>query len=192
MVFAKEDTKKYLQQQIVALSMYSKVAWKGYQITKDGFQFINDAKNGELNLHQGYFSSLRAVNPKIRNLEKVKEIRDMQTEILNRYKTTWRQVRSSVLYSSEEKASIATVYDGLLTDCEQVIDELTPIITPGEAEMTDDERIERIDKLHADMTTHYTFSQSIASAILKLADQRGRAKQELSNLRALHGKKITP
>jgi hypothetical protein len=55
------------------------------------------------------------------------------------------------------------------------MDELSLITTSGEAEMEDDERLRRLDKVHEDLLDQYTFTQDFIAGVHALS--LGRAKE---------------
>ena len=57
--------------QIAALQAYLQVAEKGYHIVEQGLQTIGEIKNGELNLHSAFYSSLEAVSPTVAHMAAV-------------------------------------------------------------------------------------------------------------------------
>src|SRR5438046_10687304 len=77
----KETQRKYLIEQIVAFKTYIDYAWQGYSIAKKGLNTIKDIKNGDLNLHDNFFKSLSAVNPRVKKYSKVAAIIAMQISI---------------------------------------------------------------------------------------------------------------
>ena len=73
--FAQNKTqKKYLLQQIAALEVYLTDVKKGYQIVSGGLNAIHTIKHGEFNLHQAYFTSLKKVNPNIKDMAMLADI----------------------------------------------------------------------------------------------------------------------
>src|SRR5580704_8597036 len=67
------ELKEYAEQ-IAALQVYTGQAEKGYKIVEGGLANIGKINQGELELHQAFFSSLAAVNPKIANMAEVADI----------------------------------------------------------------------------------------------------------------------
>jgi hypothetical protein len=61
------------------------------------------------------------------------------------------------------------------------------IITSGELQMKDDERIKRIDKLYADMQDKYSFCESFSEECSVLAMQRLSEQAEINLGKKLNG-----
>jgi hypothetical protein len=182
----KKTQKKYLVQQIAALQVYIGYAQKGYSIAKEGLSTIGDFKRGEFNLHNGYFNSLKIVNPKIKQYAKVADIMAMQITIIQGYGRTRRYVRESGAFNGEELDYIMRVLGRLLDDCSNTLDELITVTTDGNPEMKDDERLKRIDILYKDMTDKYTFSRSFRNETMVLAASRIKENNDMRTSRALY------
>lgn len=183
----KETQKKYLIQQVAALQVYIELAQKGYAIAKEGLDVIGSFKEGELDLHTGYFNSLKNVNPKIKQYAKVADIMAMQERIVQTCNQTRRRVQQSDVFNGEEKGYIGRVLDRLLDGCSNVLDELLNVATDGKLKMMDNERLERIDMLYQEMMGQYTFSQSFSNETLLLAMSRIKENNETQTVHALYG-----
>ena len=182
----KKTQKKYLVQQIAALQVYIGYAQKGYSIAKEGLNTIGNFKQGEFNLHTGYFNSLKSVNPKIKQYSKVADIIIMQIAIIQGYSRNRRQMWESGAFNEEELDYVMRVLGRLLDDCENTLNALITVTTNGNLEMKDDERLERIDILYQDMTDNYTFSQSFNNQTMVLAASRINEDNDVQTSRALY------
>ena len=183
----KKTQKKYLLQQIAALQVYIEYAQKGYEIAKEGLTTIGGFTRGEFDLHTDYFNSLKSVNPEIRRYAKVADIIALQVKIVQNYNRTYGRLNSSDAFSNDELAYIGRVYNRLLDDCDNTLDELITITTDGKLEMKDDERIARIDKLYLDMQDKYTFSESFSNDAKSLVASRIKEKTDVQTSRVLQG-----
>lgn len=181
--------KKYLMQQIAALQMYISYAQKGYKIVSGGLNTIRDIKKGELNIHSTFFNSLKAVNPKIARYQKAADIISYQLRIIKQIKETIAYIRETKQFTPEEIEYNRKVFDFLLAECIESVNELLSIITPGELEMKDNERLIRIDKLYADMQDKYTFCTVMSEDMAMLAAQRMDEYWEIQKSKLINGLK---
>jgi hypothetical protein len=179
--------KKYLLQQIAALQVYIGYVQKGYSITSQGLNTISDIKHGEFNLHKDYLASLKTVNPRIKNYSKVADIIALQVNIIKTYKEAARQIKQSRSFNTTEINYINNVFDRLIDDCAKTIDALIAVITSGELEMKDNERLKRIDALYSDMQDKYTFVQGFSNEAKLLATSRISEQNNIQRSRALNG-----
>lgn len=187
-VFQQGQTQtKYLMQQIAALQVYIGYVQKGYSIAQKGLDDIGKIKKGDLDIHTDYFSSLRSVNPKVREYSKVAAIISMQLDILKVYRGATDNMAKSGLFSSQEESYTAGVYKKLLEDCAATTDELAAVVTDGKLQMSDDERIKRIDKLYSDMQSKYSFVRCFSDQSKLLANARTHDKNDIQTSRAING-----
>ncbi len=183
----KKTQKKYLLEQIAALRVYLGYAKQGYSIAKKGLGTINDIKHGDFHLHDGYFNSLKAVNPEIKNYAKVADIIALQLKIVKQSRQCMIAVRELGQFTPAEMDQCALVFSNLLTDCVKNIDELMLLITSGKIEMKDDERLKRINALYSDMQDKYGFCSSYTEEMTLLTVQRMREQYEVNLSRKLNG-----
>ena len=170
---------KYLLQQIAALKVYIEYAQKGYEIVGDGLNVIGKIKKGDFKLHDEYFTSLRSVNPNIRKYSKVAAAITLQARIISETKKGLSAMRESGQFTPDELDYSKKVIDRLLSDCLDCINELYVVITAGELEMKDDERIKRIERLYLDMRDKYSFCATFGEEAGILAMQRKVEKAEI-------------
>jgi hypothetical protein len=103
------------------------------------------------------------VNPSIAKDARIAAIIAMQVSIVQQYKKCYGRVQQSNLFNSNEVSYIYTVFTNLLDDCTNNLTELISVTTAGQLQLTDDERLRRIDALHRDMQDKYSFAQSFSN-----------------------------
>jgi hypothetical protein len=182
-----ETQRKYLIEQIAAFKVYLGYVQKGYAIAQKGLTAISDIKKGDFDLHRDFFGALKEINPKISRYAKVADIVSFQLKILELYRDLSRQIKTMDLLDALEADYILSVFQNLLNDCSAIIIELTVVITPGELEMKDDERLFRIDALYTRMQEAYTFAQGFGTETKLLALQRIRDSNDIQISRGFNG-----
>lgn len=178
---------KRLLEQIAANKVYIEYAQKGYKIVTNGLHTIRDIKDGDFHLHTGHFDSLKVVNPKVKNWIKVADIIAGQLRIIKSSKQAINAVHESAQFTKDELDYCKNVFDQLLEECLKNIDELVMVITSGELEMTDDERIRRIEKIYMDMQDKSAFTASFGNEMSVLAIQRMTEQIELNYSKKIKG-----
>lgn len=184
----KKTQRKYLIQQIAALKIYLEYLKKDYAIAQKGLTTIGDIKNGTFNLDKDYFNSLKQVSPVVKNSPKVDDILLYQHSIIRDFRKLYEDCRNDENFTPEEISYIEEVYKNMLTECADSIDELTLITTSGEAEMKDDERLLRLNKVHEDMLDKYSFTQDFIGSTRLLSLKRAKEKNQIKALQKLHKK----
>ena len=181
----KKTQKKYLLEQIAALKVYAGYLEKGYDIAKSGLQAIQDFKQGEFQLHGDYFQSLKQVNAVVFNYPRVKDILAAQKQALNLIRQIRRSAKDPLLNASE-KDYLFGVSDKALSGCEDLINELNAVISNGQLEMQDNERIDRIDQLYSAMLDQLQFSQVFYEELISLLTNRAKTQQEVKGSKILN------
>ncbi|WP_367753759.1 hypothetical protein [Flavobacterium sp. WC2430] len=179
--------RKVLLQQIAALKVYTDYAQKGYSVAKKGLTTIGDFKRGEFNLHSDYFNSLKTVNPKIKTYAKVGEIIAVQLKIIKNSSFIIKQVQWDDLFHGNEIAYIKRVVDRLIENCDGNLEELLTIVTDGQLEMKEEERMKRIDALYLNMLENYSFGESFTKQTRLMVLSRAKEKKDLKTSRDLNG-----
>ncbi len=186
-IHAQAKQRKVLLLQIAALQTYIGYAKKGYTVVKKGLNFIGDVKKGEVNLHSDYFNSLLQVNPKVKNYVRVGEIITLQIKILKVHKKTFELVRQDDLFHGDELEYIEKAFELLIDNCNGTLDQLLTISTDAKLEMTDDQRIERIDGLYSTMMEDYSFCEHLSEEIKILSLSKAKEKKDVGQSQILNG-----
>lgn len=179
--------KRMLLLQIAALRTYADYAAKGYKAVKKGLNFISDANKGELSLHSDYFTSLAAVNPKVKNYGRAAEIIGLQVKIVKTYKRTMGSLHRDDLFHGSELDYIERTFKRLLDSCGDSLDTLLLITASTSLEMKDDERIARIDKLYEAAQGDYAFCEKFSGELKMLALSKAKEKIDARQAGALLG-----
>ena len=186
-IHAQAKQRKVLLLQIAALQTYIGYAKKGYTVVKKGLNFIGDVKKGEVNLHSDYFNSLLQVNPKVKNYVRVGEIIALQIKILKVHKKTLELLRQDDLFHGDELDYIERVFERLIDNCNETLDQLLLISTDAKLEMTDDQRLEHIDSLYTAMMSDYSFCEHLSEEIKILSLSKAKEKRDARQSQILNG-----
>lgn len=179
----KKTQQRYLVNQIAALQVYIGYAKKGYDIVGDGIHTVRDIKNGEFGLHSAFFGSLKTVSPYIRDNAKVAEIIAMQLAITKAFGA----VRGNDLLGEGGHNYINDVRENVLAECTKDLEELVLVITSGKVEMTEDERIRRLDKIYETMRDRSAFTGHFTGQVNVLIAQKERENRQNENLKKIYG-----
>lgn len=177
---------QYLEQQIAALQVYAGYLEKGYHIAQAGLTTIGEIKNGEFSLHQTFFSSLSQINPAIGADVRVAEIIALQISIIEKYKNCYQQVQQSHLFNSGEVSTVYAVFSKLLEDCANDISALISLTKMGDLQLSDAERIKRIQSLDLDMKDKYRFTQSFSNQTIGMAFNRMQEQNEAAMMKTIY------
>jgi hypothetical protein len=117
----------------------------------------------------------------------VAETVQLQIQIVAQYKKSLHAIRTTTLLNGEEKGYCERVLIQLLESSADNIQEVITLISDGELQLQDDERIARIDKIYKDMQDKYSFSRQFGSDINLLKLQHFREENDIETSHALHG-----
>lgn len=181
---AQSDLQAMLKQ-IALLEIHIEELKKAIDIARVGLTTISEIKNGEFNLHNIFFSSLQRVNPVVAKYSKIAEIIADQISIVSQFKALIKKTYVSVSFTNCEFAYLNEVYSNISSECTKNLNDLIYVTTDGSLEMTDDERIKRIDGIYMDMKDKYAFTQDFTAHSESLLAERERAERESQIIKSL-------
>ncbi len=134
-----------------------------------------------------YYDKLRAVNNLVRDARKVQRCILLVGEISKIYVDNYGRMLSDGNFSVRELSAIAAGYTRLLEEATYALSDLKGIINPSDLSMTDRDRLDAVDKSHAELVrlrglTDYYTRKNIGVALL-----RARQKGDAERFTALYG-----
>lgn len=178
---------KIQAEMLAKLKLQSIIVKEKNKIDQEGLDNIGNNKNGTYSLYNDYFKSLRTINSSVKESDKAQYIRDVISEIKRFFPLTISRADNSGLYERSEIAYLRQVYDKVVKDCNEIIRNLNAVTNNGEYEMSDDQRMERIDDLHAQMVRTYMFSRKFCTDIENVKRAREQSKQDAQRIQQLYG-----
>ncbi|PWK63459.1 hypothetical protein LX99_05117 [Mucilaginibacter oryzae] len=146
---------------------------------KSEWNAIAGFKNGEFGLHQGYYQSLSEVKPEVRNSANLSAIQAEQQSIISQLNA----IRSLDGLADNEQAYVAEVSQNLITQLNSDLDDLQSVLTNGELQIGDDERINRLQRISASIKDKYVFTCFFCRKVQLLCAQRQQDNHEVETLR---------
>jgi hypothetical protein len=168
------DWEKLTQFKKILQNMYD-----GYRILHKGYTAIKDISEGNFDLHKGFLDGLLEVSPAVKNYKRIADIVNYQLRIVKEYKSAFNEFKGDNTFSPEEIEYIEKVYEGLLKRSLQSIDELVMVITSGTLRMSDDERLQAIDKIYNSIIDQFFFLKDFNSSTAVLSLQRKSEKADI-------------
>jgi hypothetical protein len=182
--FSQKKTQiKYLTQQIAALEQYGLYVKQGYQIAQGGWGSIGNQVKGEFDLHSAYYNSLKTVNPAIKNDPKTDSIVSYAQLIPQQFD----HLDGLSALDGDSRSYIGRVKTAVLTDTGKDIAELQMVMTDGKAQLTDDERIKRLDGIYERVKDKLVFSRSFCNDVWMLIVQRNNSLNDMNTLKSIYG-----
>ncbi|MBX2896836.1 MAG: TerB family tellurite resistance protein [Cyclobacteriaceae bacterium] len=161
--------------------------YKGYKVLDKGYSTIKNIAEGNYTIHQAFIDGLMLVNPSIRNYRRIPLIIDYQKLLLKEYQRAYNRFRQDPNFKLDELTYLANVYSFLFDASLRNIDELMMIITSTKLSMTDDERMQAIDRIYFDMEDKVIFLNYFNNNTQLLAIQRARSRNDVITMQKLYG-----
>lgn len=174
---------KNMEKQIAALNACETGIKQGYNIAKNEWGSISNFKNGELTLHENYYSSLSQVNPLVKNSTDMTTIQSEQQSIISQFNA----ISSLPGLSATEQTYISSVAQNLMAELGKDLDGLQAVLSPGQLVMSDDQRIKRINKITASIKDKYVFTCTFCTQVRVLAVQKNGDSNSNGTLQKLYG-----
>ncbi|MEO3404990.1 hypothetical protein AAFN85_13875 [Mucilaginibacter sp. CAU 1740] len=177
---------KLMAAQVGGIYTYVSALKSGYNIMHNGLNLADELKGATFGLHTGYFNSLQQVTVVQQN-PKGKAVTDLYKELSNRLNSEISWQKKNELLKPAELAYLEKVAKNLIKLAGQDMAELNDVLTQGKLQLTDQQRLDRLDKIYAGMKDKAAFAASFAAKTHSLSQNRQRAKAENEQIRKLYG-----
>jgi len=160
--------------------------YKGYKILTKGYNRIKDIAEGNFNLHQVFLDGLFAVNPSVSKYKRIPDIIRYQSMLIKEYKRAFNKFKSDPNLRPDEIKYLERVYSYLAKQSLRNLEELTMIVTANKLRMSDDERIQSIDRIYFDMESKLSFLKYFNNSTEVLVVQRAKESSEVDGMEKLY------
>lgn len=153
--------------------------YDGYKVLYKGYTAVKDISKGNFNLHKTFLDELMQVSPSVQKYKRIKDIFAYQLKLVKEYKAALAHFKAEKQFTSGEIEYIGNVYKNLFEQSIKSLEELSIVITSGKMRMSDDERLQAIDRIYETVVDRYAFLNEFTSNTSLLAMQR---KAELADI----------
>lgn len=160
---------------------------QAYAIVKTGYNKVRDVTQGNYSLHEAFIDGLLLVNPNIKNYARVADIVSYQTDILKEYKAAFSNFRASNLFNPDEINYLGSVYSNLFNQSLENLDELTLVLTANNLRMSDDERLQNIDRIYGEVKNELSFLRSFNRKTGDIMQRRLVMQQQSTAVKKIYG-----
>ncbi len=161
--------------------------YDGWKVINKGYNTIKDISSGNFSLHKGFLDALMEVSPVVKKYKRITDIVNYQLLIVKRYKAAFNQFRDDNTFTASEIDYIGKVYANLFNESVKNLDELFMVITAGQLRMTDDERLQAIDRIYARIEDQFSFLEDFNSSTAYLSLQRKAEQTEINMSKKIYG-----
>ncbi len=166
-------------EKLAQLKSILKNMYEGYEMVSKGYNTIKDISQGNYQLHQAFFDRLLEVSPAVKKYKRVSDIISYQIQIMQEQKKALNYFKGTGNFTLDEVSYMEKVYENLFKNSLKNLDELLMVISAGDLRMTDDERLEAIDRIFSEMQDKLTFLRSFNNSTKLLAVQRIKEQSEI-------------
>ena len=151
---------------------------------------INSFKEMQKIYNQGkeYYDALKSVHNLIKDARKVKETVEMVSEISKIYATNYNKMLTDKNFSIAELEAIGDGYAILLKESGNLLSDIKQIVSPSNGlSLSDAERMDVIDKIHAKMTDYRNLTKYYSKKSISISYIRSQEKGDMERIRSLYG-----
>ncbi len=182
----KRTARRYMARQIAELQLYIELTKKGYELVSDGLNIVQHITNGEFNLHQLFYASLKIVSPQIKKNSYLQTIVDQQLFIGKLVSELRKEINKDNQLTPVQRRYILSALNNLKTDTDQLNAQLKIILTDSRLELSDDQRINEINKLLTKSTSQLAFIRQFTSETLSTIQALKTEEAEINFHKSLH------
>ncbi|MGN6569448.1 MAG: TerB family tellurite resistance protein [Flavipsychrobacter sp.] len=174
-------------QKLAGMKSILKQMEQGYRIVSTGYNNVKGIAQGNFNVHEVFLDGLLMVSPTVRTYPRIKDIINDQAALVTSYKSSYEVFRRDKNFSARELSYMSDVYNNLIENSLQNLDELTMIMADNKLRMSDAERLAAIDRVYASGHEQLTFIQHYNNATRDLAVRKAAAANDQQTLQELYG-----
>lgn len=148
---------------------------------------IKDWVEKQRKLYDDYFQELRQVKTVLTYYQRVKDIIQRQTQIINEYKTGWALFRQDKNFTKEELEYMYGIYSGMMEESLKNVDQLFLVVNAFLTQMSDAKRLEIINTVSTSMEQQYVDIKDFNNQNKMVSLQRAVEKGEIEYVKRLYG-----
>ena len=148
---------------------------------------ISDWANKQKKLYSDYYQELQKVKSVITTYQEVKDITQQQLELVKEYNTAYSQFKQDKNFSASEINYMGQVYNGILNESVQNLNELLLAINSFTTTMADAKRLEIISSTAKKMNSNLTDLRKFNNQNMTLTMQRAKANNDIQTTQQLYG-----
>ncbi|WP_022821554.1 hypothetical protein [Hymenobacter norwichensis] len=148
---------------------------------------IKQLTNQTAEMHDEWYSSLLKINGVVRDYRRVQNIWTYQSRIMSLYTQNMSTLRQNQYLTPTQIQGMVRGYTVLLADNVGLLDDLTVILTPNGAKMTDAQRLKFINKISDKVEHQYALVAYFTKRNQAIASKQSREALDRQLLKQLYG-----
>ncbi|HMU47880.1 MAG TPA: TerB family tellurite resistance protein [Chitinophagaceae bacterium] len=187
--FSQSQEVQQLLLNVEKLAQFKKILnnmYTGYKVLYKGYTTIKDISEGNFDLHRNFLDGLLQVSPAVRKYKRIADIVSYQVRIVKEYKAAFNQFKQDKHFTTDEIDYLGKVYGNLFDASLKSLDELAMVVTAGKLRMSDDERLQAIDRIYNEVVDQFSFLQEFNNSTAILAVQREKDMMDIELSRKIY------
>jgi hypothetical protein len=157
------------------------------QMSKTKLTEISGWTEQQKQLYSNYYSELGKIKSVIANYQRIKDITMKQAALVSEYKQAWSLFRQDSHFNPQELSYMQQVYSGILDASVKNLDEIMLVVSPTKTQMTDEQRLELINKASDHLDENYNDLHQFNSQGIQLSLQRSKELNDTQSIKKLYG-----
>ncbi|WP_118975727.1 conjugal transfer protein TraI [Taibaiella koreensis] len=148
---------------------------------------ISNWTQKQKDLYQKYFDELQQVKAIISYYKRIHNITDKQVQLVREYNRAWGLLSGDKHFTPKEIEYMAKVYQGILSETTKNIDEMILVINSFKTQMTDEKRLEIINKAGDHVDRNFADLQRFNTENAVLSLHRSSSDAEYDLIKRMYG-----
>ena len=157
------------------------------QMSKTRLTEISGWTEQQKQLYSNYYTELGNIKATISKYQRIKDITLKQAALVSEYKQAWSLFRQDSHFNPQELSYMQQVYSGILDASVKNLDEIMLVVSPDKTQMTDEQRLELINKASDHLDENYNDLHQFNNQGIQLSLQRSKDLSDTQSIRKLYG-----
>jgi hypothetical protein len=138
-------------------------------------------------LYKEYYDDLWKVRNAIASYQRIKQILERQTRLVEEYKRVWGIVKNDDHFTKAELEYMYRVYSGIMKASIRNLDQILVVVNSFKTQMSDGKRLEIINKAGEEIDRNYFDLKEFNTQNIQLSISRAKDAHEMEIVRKLYG-----
>ncbi|WCT14377.1 conjugal transfer protein TraI [Mucilaginibacter jinjuensis] len=157
------------------------------QMSKTRLTEISGWTEQQKQLYSSYYTELGNIKATISKYQRIKDITLKQAALVSEYKQAWNLFRQDNHFNPQELSYMQQVYTGILDASVKNLDEIMLVVSPAKTQMTDEQRLELINKASDHLDENYNDLHQFNNQGIQLSLQRSKDLSDTQSIKKLYG-----
>ncbi len=157
------------------------------QMSKTRLTEISGWTEQQKQLYSNYYTELGNIKATISKYQRIKDITLKQAALVSEYKQAWSLFKQDNHFNPQELSYMQQVYTGILDASVKNLDEIMLVVSPAKTQMTDEQRLELINKASDHLDENYNDLHQFNNQGIQLSLQRSKDLSDTQSIKKLYG-----